>query len=475
MSIRLRLALWYGALAGVAVLLVSLFTYSIHTRGLYDDVDRTMVSAAQHVVDEYSAARESGHIDAALAAPFAPELVVRAYTSDGQLIATSPTDAPAPVVEPRQVLLNPSGPPYDVIAALSPSFVEMPTNRGWFSLIAAPGGERWRLYLLSIDEHNETVLVEAPLHRIDASVARFRRLLALISATGILVTLGLSALIAGRALRPVATLTTTAGDIARSREFGQRVGVSDHRDELGRLAVTFNEMLQSLEDAYRSQQRFVADASHELRAPLTIIQANLELIERRQDLPDLDRQEAIQEVAREARRLTRLVSDLLALARADAGVPIRRVQVELDRLVLDAFTEARHLAQGQRFEIDALETAMVNGDPDRLKQLLLILLDNATKYTPEGGLISVALRRSGPTVTIVVRDTGVGMSAEALPQVFDRFFRADPARSRDPGGTGLGLPIARWIARQHGGDIALASEVGKGTIATVHLPLVITP
>jgi signal transduction histidine kinase len=278
-------------------------------------------------------------------------------------------------------------------------------------------------------------------------------------------------LVAGRALRPVAALTATAEAIARSRSFRRRVPAEGGRDELGRLAATFNEMLGSLDGAYQAEQRFVADASHELRAPLTAIQANLELLERRPDLPPEARREAVAEAGREARRLAALVADLLALARADAGVALRREPVELDRVLLDAAAEARHLGRGPRLEVGALEPVAVQGDRDRLRQLLLILLDNALKYTPPAGQVTVGLRRDGTAAELFVRDTGVGIAPEHLARVFERFYRADAARARDPGGSGLGLPIARWIARQHGGDVSLASEPGRGTTATVRLPL----
>jgi signal transduction histidine kinase len=234
-------------------------------------------------------------------------------------------------------------------------------------------------------------------------------------------------------------------------------------------------MLGSLEEAYSAQQRFVSDASHELRAPLTSIRANLELLDRQRGMSEEEAREALGELRREAERLTTLVGDLLVLARADARVPLRRQRVELDRVLLDAFGQAQHLSRGQEFAVEDFEPALVEGDPDRLKQLFLILLDNAIKYTPPGGKVSVTLRAlkdaSGDVARVSIRDTGVGIPQEAQPHVFERFFRADPARARDPGGTGLGLPIAQWIAEQHGGEISLASAVGRGTTVTVKLPI----
>lgn len=173
------------------------------------------------------------------------------------------------------------------------------------------------------------------------------------------------------------------------------------------------------------------------------------------------------EASRQTRRLAVLVAGLLTLARADAGVVPRAQRLKLDRVLINAFGEARHLARGQRLAVERLEPMLVDGDPDRLKLLVRVLLDNALKYTPAEGRVTVALRRDGPVAENTVRDTGVSIRPDGLPRVFEHFYRADPARSRDPGGTGLGLPIARWIARQHGGDVTLASALERGTTATV--------
>jgi two-component system, OmpR family, sensor kinase len=241
------------------------------------------------------------------------------------------------------------------------------------------------------------------------------------------------------------------------------------------LAATFNEMLESLETVSHFQQRFVADASHELRAPLTAIQGNIELLRRHRSMSDADREEALTELERESSRLSRLVADLLTLARADAGIALKSCSLDLDVLVLDAFREARHLAHGQTMLLDPFEPAQVEGDEDRLKQLFLILLDNALKYTPSGGHVTLGLRRQGADVEILVRDTDIGIAPEDVPHVFERFYRADPARNRDQGGTGLGLSIARWIAEQHGGTVQIESQPGRGTTVQVRLSLCLCP
>jgi len=471
LPLRLRLALWYGALTGLVVLLVSLLAYAEHTREHYDDVDRSLVGAAEHVAGrEGDPATAHGTLAEALAVPVEPGIALRAYDQDAQVVAAGPNAVLAPIVDPRAI--HGAVPPYDSVAGLAPPLQPLGELHGSLGVTSDAGGARWRVYVLPTGPGATYayMVAAAPLGTIDASMDGFRRMMLLATLLGAATTFVVGFLLAGRALRPVSALTETARAIANSRDFEDRVPVSRRQDELGRLATTFNEMLASLEQAYAAQQRFVSDASHELRAPMTAIQGNLELLEHRPQLPPGERQEAIGEAAREARRLSTLVADLLALARADAGVALRRERVELDRVLLETVGEARHQAGGQRVEVGVLQPAVVDGDPDRLKQLLLILLDNALKYTPLPGRVTVELRRLETTVELVVEDSGVGISPEDLPHVFERFYRADPARSRDPGGTGLGLPIARWIARQHGGDVVLASQTGSGTIARVDLP-----
>jgi two-component system OmpR family sensor kinase len=469
-SIRLRLGLYYGLLAGLVVLVAATFVYALHTRAHYDDLDVMVQSSVQLVAGEYVAAEPSQRpniFDATLV----PGISLRVYDRDGRPGLATPNAAAAPPLDPREIVRQPSEPAYDPIAGLAPGTSERPGAEGTFRVLGDARGQRWRVYVGLIPSTGDYLVGEASLGQLDAMIDGLRRLTLLFAILAFGVTVIVGRALAGRALQPVAVLTEAAGAIARSQDFSQRVSVDHARDELGRLGATFNEMLASLEQAYHSQQRFIADASHELRAPLTAIQANLELLENQPNLSGADRDEAVAEASREAHRLGSLVRDLLTLARADAGVPLRREPVELDRVVLDVLREAHSLAHGQILELTDLAPSVVVGDPDRLKQLVLALVDNALKYTPPGGRIGLGLRRNGTTVSVTVADTGVGIAASDLPRVFERFYRADLARSRDPGGTGLGLPIARWIARQHGGDVVLASTPGQGTKAVVSLPL----
>ncbi|MFP5355748.1 MAG: sensor histidine kinase [Gemmatimonadota bacterium] len=332
-------------------------------------------------------------------------------------------------------------------------------------------GQRWRVLVAPVAGTTLQLVAMRSLAPLDASVAMFGRLMAVMALLGAVASWVLGWLIAGRALRPVAVLTEVASSIANAGNLSRRVPDGVAADELGRLATVFNVMLARLEKAYTAQQRFIADASHELRAPLAIIRGNMELLQEATRLPEAERSAAIHETRQESERLSRLVAALLSLARADAGISLQCDAIELDRILMKVFGDAKRLESGQRLELGPITPCVVTGDRDRLTQLILILLDNALRYTPAGGLVRASLMRERDGVVIQVEDTGIGISAGDLPHVFDRFFRADPARSRDPGGTGLGLPIARWIARQHGGDVEITSALGRGTIARVRLPV----
>jgi len=466
------LALCYGGLFALILLLVSLFSYAIHDRSQYDDLDRTLVVSAGHAAAEAAAFAGGPHL---VEGNGGLEIALRLYAPNGTLLESSRDDEIIPAVNPLAVMRHPAGPAYDAIGYLSPSLTGLPatSGSGSFGLLNTPE-QRWRVYVLPIQKGNATtgyIAALTPLGRVDASMQTFRLVLLVLDTGGLLIALAGSWLVAGRALRPIARLNETAQSIALSRDLSRRVETPTSSDELGRLAATFNEMLSSLETASQTQQRFVSDASHELRAPLTAIQGNIDLLRHIPDMSEADQEDVLHEMEREAGRLSRLVADLLMLARADAGVTLKRCPIDLDPIILEVFREARHLAHGQTLVLEPFEPARIEGSEDRLKQLILILVDNALKYTPAGGHVTLGLSRDGIDAEVIVRDTGVGISSDEISLVFERFYRADTARGRDPGGTGLGLPIARWIVEQHEGSIRLESEPGRGTTASVRLPL----
>lgn len=353
----------------------------------------------------------------------------------------------------------------ELIAALA----SLPVGSGTLAI----DGPDLRVFMRQLDGAPEPRLAVAmSLAGLDASLERLRTLLMAVAAGGIAVALIGGWAIASAALRPIAVVTETARAIAGSRAFSRRVPAVTRRDELGRLAATFNDMLTSLEAAHEAQQRFVSDTSHELRTPLTTVQGNAELLAQ-EDADPSERREAVAQILRETRRLTRLIDDLLALARADAAEePLEATPVELDEVLMEVFAEMRSTV-GDRMKVVGLDEAPVAGERDRLKQLVLILLDNAIRYAP-GGQVEASVAVDDGSVVLRVDDEGVGVSPEVEARAFERFYRGDAARRLAPEGTGLGLAIARWIAERHGGTIALRARSPRGTSAVVRLPRAVT-
>ncbi len=223
-------------------------------------------------------------------------------------------------------------------------------------------------------------------------------------------------------------------------------------------------------ELFKAQQRFVSDASHELRAPLTSISGGLQLLERYPDLAGDEQLQILRESRAEVWRLSRLITDLLTVARGEAGVAAQHETVELHSVLKRAWEAAQRLSDQHQFQLVTLEPCSVIGNPDRLMQLAVVLLENAVKYTPSGGAVRLALRQIEGAVQFTVSDSGVGIPPEDLPRIFERFFRSSNARSVDPSGTGLGLAIAHQIVADHHGQLRLESAVGIGTTALVTLP-----
>jgi two-component system OmpR family sensor kinase len=293
----------------------------------------------------------------------------------------------------------------------------------------------------------------------------------LLLAGGLVVLLALAGglVLARRALAPVADVTNAARAVALSGDFAARVEAGRPGDEVGDLAVAFNEMLAALEDNHQALQRFLGDASHQLRTPLTTIRANLDLAGR-PDIPAEDRAAILADARDEARRMGRLIADLLSLARAESGARLEFAPVELDTVVVEAVRRQAQAAPHVRTTV-SVEPAVVDGDRDRLRELLDILLDNATRYTPTGGSVSADLAAETGRALVRIEDTGIGLDDQDRERVFERLYRGARARELRSSGTGLGLAIARWIVESHGGTIQLANRPDGGAVATVALPL----
>ena len=319
------------------------------------------------------------------------------------------------------------------------------------------------------------VQVAAVMTEREQSLATLRFILLAGSALVIVVAFGVGWVLSGMALDPIHRITQTAQAIGHERNFARRVQHQGPNDEIGQLAVTINTMLTELESTYRqvetaldTQRRFVADASHELRTPLTTVRGNIELLRHDPPMEPREAADVLADTNDEVERLIRLVHQLLVLARADAGRPLRCKPVPIQPLMQDVYRQAQLLAPDRKITADIDLEALALADRDALKQVVLILVDNAVAHTPPDAAIHMASEQSDGRIRIRVQDTGAGIAAAHLPHIFERFYRGDAARSG--GGTGLGLSIAKELVQGQCGEISVASEMGKGTTFTVTLP-----
>jgi signal transduction histidine kinase len=337
--------------------------------------------------------------------------------------------------------------------------------------IATDDSAKIRVMVSPLHLRDETLLLEVgrSVKHIDATMSQVRwSILA-----GVLAALTLAGISGGmlvrRALSPLVGITRTAQSIESSSDLSRRVAYSGPKDEIGQLATTFDHMVEHLDRSFESQKHFVADASHELRTPLTVFQGNLDLLKR--NLGEEERQESLRAMEAEGHKMGKIVEDLLLLAEVESGHMELSEVVSLKEILLEGLKRGQHLAGNRSIILARHEDLDVRGDIHRLKQLLSNLIDNAIKYTPEGGSITLSLFRDGDWARLEVADTGTGIALEHLPHVFDRFYRVDKVRSRAEGGSGLGLAIVRGIAEQHGGKVTVTSKPGKGSIFTTWLKL----
>lgn len=460
MSIRVRLTIWYVGLLAIVLILFGLLLYWVLYRSLMTEVDRTLIVRANQVgsfiqVDRLSLLF-SGRVR------LVPQ--VDPLASPGVFLQ---------VLDTNGNVLEKSSNLGDDFLPRDPRVITANQRLQSMLYMAEASGSRLRVLSAPLVVGSSVVgivQVGASLRDIDTTLQR----LAYLIIGGIGLSLGLAAFIgafmARAALNPIDRVTQTALRITRTEDLGRRIEGVEVQDEVGRLASTFNEMLDRIEGLFRTQQRFIADISHELRTPLTTVRGNLDLLRRVGRTQDETTAASLDAIQGETERMSRLVADLLLLAQADAGVALKREPVQLDSLLLEIYRQARVIADGLHVTLGHEDQAVVSGDPDRLRQLFLNLVDNAVKYTPRGGRLSLSWGREDGWVRVDVSDTGVGIPGEDLPHIFDRFYRVDKARSRGQGGTGLGLSIAQWIAQAHGGRIEVESQVGRGTTFTVWLP-----
>jgi heavy metal sensor kinase len=278
--------------------------------------------------------------------------------------------------------------------------------------------------------------------------------------------------LAQRALKPVDQITRTAHEIEES-DLSRRIPVQS-KDELGRLAATLNQMIERLEKAFKRQQQFTADASHELRSPLSVIQAESTLALNK-ERPANEYKHSLEVVSNESKHMAKVIDQLLTLARADSGrEQLSFEEVDLSGLLAGVAANAEILCRdkGLEFRSELTDNILVDGDRAKLRELFLNLLDNAIRYSPDGRTISLTLGKLEERAVIAIADTGIGIPDEDIPHIFERFYRVDKARSRVENGAGLGLAISKYIAEVHGGRIDVTSQLGKGSTFIVYLPII---
>lgn len=467
MSIRSRLTLWYVGLLALLLIVFGVALYATVYITSYQEVDRSLqqraadiqasLSAAVTLQDDFASVLRRGIVVLPDADVFSHgDIYVQLRGVDGRIISRSEN------LGNQYLVFPPEQHERARRGEVVPS--DFTVNK-----------TRLRAYVAPITVKSGLVIgyveLAQSLRQVDNTLRDLATLIIVSIAAG-LVTAAIGGwFIAGNILGPVDRVTLAAQKITRARDLGRRIQVPAMADEVGRLAMTFNEMLARIEELFRAQQRFVADVSHELRSPLTAVRGNLDLLRRGAANDPDERAQVLEAIDSETARMSRLVSDLLLLARQDSGVPIAKDAVELDTVLLEVYRQAQLTAKGVTVMLGAEDQATIMGDRDRLKQVLLNLVDNAVKYTPQGGRVTLSLTKDDAWVKIAVQDTGIGIAPENIPNLFDRFYRVDKARSRDAGGTGLGLAIAKSVVEAHNGKITVESQLGKGSTFTVWLPL----
>ena len=452
-SIRWRLTLWNLLALATVLLGFSGMVYGLLVRALYQQVDDKLLAGFRQIGQDRRLRNDhDGRLrywihelhehDGICAIAYGPEGKVRARTEE--LAADS---VPTPALD------------------------ESARPRLRDQAVPALGRQRMVEGRVRVGDQDCTLILMASLEGVDRERGRLLRALALAVPVALIFSGGVSYLLARKALAPVARLRALAREVTADR-LDRRLEVANPADELGGLALTINEMIGRLERSFAEIRRFTADASHELRTPLTALRAEAEVALSRPAVAP-EQQALLGSILEECERLTRLTDQLLALAREDAGVgpPLAPEEVDLTSLVTAVAETMRPLAEARAIRLHVTGgPARVRGDRARLRQVFYNLMDNAIKYTPNGGMVEVRVESSRTGAVATIRDTGIGIPAEHLPRVFDRFYRVDRARGREQGGTGLGLSIARSIVAAHGGHIDLNSTPGQGTTARVELP-----
>jgi len=455
-SLRARLSLGIAVLVLAVLAVVGVVVYYGTAQRLMESLDTSLRTATAQAMAGTN--NQNGH------------LILGPQLDEG--VGADQTTAPGvslTVFSPTGRVLRQFGPNG---RSITPAVALAAARRGAATsqrVVDPASGVRLRVRTTPLREEGKTLAVFGAAVSEEPTLATLRQLrltlLALLPlAAAVAALLGYA--LTRRMLRPLARIQATAAEIS-SRDLSRRLGL-DGDDEVGRLAATFDAMLDRLEDSFVRERRFVSDASHELRTPVAAVCA-IVAVTRGHRRSAADYEQALDDVAAENERLNTLVERLLELARGDAGRVDTPQRVGLSELLLDVIASLDIVAQARGLELvgEIDDGLAVSGDGDGLVQLFVNLVDNAIKYTRRGE-VRVRASQADATIRVEVRDTGIGIPCDDLPHVFERFYRGDPSRSAD--GTGLGLPIAAEVARAHGGRIEIESAEGHGTVCMVTLP-----
>ncbi len=472
LSLRYKLALYYLVILSLVLLVCGLAIYGYLSRSLVNTIDESLDHQVQKLEQVAKLSTYDSGIDDPNQAPDS------ANDSEGEVIPI-PLQLMQVINSRGEVQTETYAHPQDEVAVDLASLQRLLPDTTYHETLHMPSGELLRVATRRTKGHDGADFYVRLGHSL-AALQQARKRLLLVFGIAIPLALLLSGfgglLMANQALQPVDRITKAAEQIGAG-DLTERVPVPEKMDELGRLAATFNSMIARLQAAFERQKQFTSDASHELRTPLAVMRGELEVTLRRARTPE-EYQRTLGSNLEEIIRLSRLVEDLLMLARADAGrVELRCEPVNLTELCRKTVEYISPLAdeRAQTLTYQAPpQTVTINADQQRIKQLLLNLLDNAIKYTGHCGAITLSLTTENQHAVLAVADTGRGIPAEDLPHVFERFFRRSAMTTdRSAAGSGLGLSIVNWIVEAHGGQIEVSSELGKGSVFTIRLPLAV--
>jgi len=453
MSLRSRLTLLYASIVGGILLLFGIAVYKSVSFTLFHELDDTLRLRAETVLNNIFI-DNNGEPNITLSQLDLPEDVyVQVWGRDNSLISSTQN------IRILNSPLDSAG-----MHRTTPVFQDVNRDGSRLRVLTVPFVAGKRL--------EGIIQVGTRMDVINATQQTLLEVLLIGTAIAI-VAAGLAAWLSShQALHPLDNVTKTALQITSADDLSRRIPYTgSSKDEVGQLVTAFNQTLSRLENLFSTQRRFLADVGHELRTPLTVIKGNVGLMRKIKDFDE----ESLVTIEDEVDRLTRMVGDLLLLAQAESGkIPLAHEVVELDTLLLEVLNQMQVLARDRvKLSLGDIDQVLVCGDRDRLKQVAVNLIGNAINYTPRGGEIVVGLGKVTDRAQFTVTDNGPGISAEDLPHIFERFYRSEKSRTRqkDGKGFGLGLSIAYWIVRNHGGRIEVNSTEGKGTTFCVWLPL----